>query len=105
MGELWHIIRQSLELDAALWRDLVAHPQALRFRYAVLIVVLAGLAEAVAQSVLLFVNGVKPHRFAASLLLSALIFVLGYFFYVSSVGVGKRAELSGQDARGGERAY
>ena len=86
MAELWHIIRQSLALDLDLWRDLVANPESLRFRYAVLVVVLAGLAEAVAQSAVLFVNRVKPRRFALSLLISAVIFTFGYFFYVLSIG-------------------
>ncbi len=46
---------------------------------------MAGLSEAVAQSAVLFMNQVKPHRFAASLLMSAVIFTLGYFFYVFSI--------------------
>ena len=85
MTELWHIIRQSFALDVNLWRDLVARPDALRFQYAVWIVVLAGLSEAVAQSAVLFMNQVKPRRFALSLLISAIIFTFSYFFYVFSI--------------------
>lgn len=85
MTELPHIVRQSFALDQELWRDLIANPDARRFQYAVWIVVLAGLSEAVAQSAVLFINQVKPHRFAASLLMSAVIFTLGYFFYVFSI--------------------
>lgn len=84
---LWHIIRQSLALDLDLWRDLVADPDSLRFRYALLIVVFAGLAEAVAQSAVLFMNQVKPHRFVASLLINAVTFTFGYFFYVFSINL------------------
>ena len=82
---LQHIIQQSFALDVTLWRDLVAHPDALRFQYAVWIVVLAGLSEAVAQSAVLFMNQVKPRRFALSLLISALLFTFSYFFYVFSI--------------------
>ena len=86
VAELWHIIRQSLALDLDLWRDLVTNPDALRFRYALWIVVLAGLAEAVAQSAVLFMNQVRPLRFVLSLLINAVIFAFGYFFYVLSIG-------------------
>lgn len=87
MTELWSIIRQSLALDLDLWRELAANPEAVRFRYAIFIVVLAGLAEALAQSIVLFMNQVKPHRFIASLLISAVTFTFGYFFYVFSINL------------------
>jgi hypothetical protein len=57
----------------------------MRFRYAILIVVLAGISEAVAQSTVLFMNQVKPRRFVISLFLNAVIFALGYVFYVFSI--------------------
>ena len=87
MGELGHIIRQSLTLNWDLWRDLVAHPDSLRFDFAVLVVVLAGLSQAASQSAVLFLNQVRPARFIASLLISAVIFTFGYFFYVLSINL------------------
>jgi len=50
-----------------------------------LIVLLAGLSEAVGESVVLFVNRVRPARFALSLLVSALIFAFTYLFLAGSV--------------------
>ena len=87
MAEFWHLIGQSLALDIGLWRDLVADPGSLRFRYAIFIVVLAGLSEALAQSVVLFMNQVRPARFAVSLFVNAFIFTFGYAFYVLSISV------------------
>lgn len=43
MGELGHIIRQSLSLDASLWRDLATDPGLLRFQFAVFIGVIGQL--------------------------------------------------------------
>lgn len=85
MADLWHIIRHSLALDVDLWRDLTANFDDLRFRYAVFVVVFAGLAEAIAQSAVPFMNQVKPRRFVLSLFISAVIFTFGYFFYVFSI--------------------
>ena len=85
MAHLWDIILQSFALNGELWRDLSATPDAVRFRYAFVIVILAGLAEALAQSIVLFMNQVKPHRFVWSLFISAVLFVGGYFFYVLSI--------------------
>ena len=90
LGELWQVIWQSLTLDWDLWRDLVADPDAVRFRFAVLIVVLAGLSEAASQSVVLFLNQVRPHRFVASLLINAVLFTFGYVFYVLSINLAAR---------------
>ncbi len=90
MAELWRIIWSSLTLDWDLWRDLVANPDAVRFQFAVLIVVLAGLSEAAAQSVILFLNQVRPHRFIASLVINAFLFTFGYVFYVLSINLVAR---------------
>ncbi len=51
---------------------------------AVVIVLAAGLSQAIGQSFVLFANKVSQARFAASLLISALLFVFGYAFYTLS---------------------
>lgn len=51
---------------------------------ALLVVLLAGLSLAIGQSIILFVNQVKPVRFIFSLLLNAVLFVFGFLFLVSS---------------------
>lgn len=58
-------------------------------RVALLVVLLAGLATAVGQSVILFVNQIKPRRFLVTLLLSSGFYVFGYLFWSLSIwGVG-----------------
>jgi hypothetical protein len=86
MGELLHTLFASFSLDRTLWRDLITHPSAKTVPEALLIVLLAGLSEAVAQSVALFLNKVSPRRFVVSLLVSAVIFTCGFVFYVLSIG-------------------
>ncbi len=54
-------------------------------RIAVLVLVLAGLAEAVGESVVLFLNRVKASHFGRSLIISALIFTFTYFFLAASI--------------------
>lgn len=45
-----------------------------------LTVLLAGLSISVGQSIILFINRVKPGRFVLSLVIQALLFVSGFFF-------------------------
>ena len=52
---------------------------------ALLIVLLAGISEAAGESVVLFVNRVRPRRFVLSLAVSGLLFVFTYLFLAGSV--------------------
>lgn len=49
------------------------------------VVFLAGLSQAIAQSIILFINQVRPLRFAISLVLAALLFVAGYGTWAVSI--------------------
>ena len=51
------------------------------------IVFLAGFSEAVGHAVVLFANRVSPNRFAATLLLNALLYVASYFIEVLSISM------------------
>ncbi|MDX2244243.1 MAG: CAAX protease [Leptolyngbyaceae cyanobacterium bins.302] len=51
---------------------------------ALLVVLFAGFSLAIGQSIVLFVNRVRPERFAFSLLLNAILFTIGYIFLVLS---------------------
>lgn len=57
---------------------------------ALAVVFLAGLSQAIAQSIILFVNRVKPLRFGLSLVLAALLFVAGYVFWALSIWLASR---------------
>jgi len=48
------------------------------------VVLAAGLSLAIGQSIILFINQVKPIRFVFSLLLNAILFVFGFLFLVFS---------------------
>jgi GAF domain-containing protein len=52
---------------------------------AVIIVLLAGLSEALGQSIVLFANRVRPLRFVASLIVQAVLFLGGYIAWVTSI--------------------
>ncbi|MGB3199725.1 MAG: CAAX protease [Nodosilinea sp.] len=54
------------------------------------VVFLAGLSQAIAQSIILFANRVKPLRFGLSLVLAALLFVVGYLFWALSIWLASR---------------
>jgi hypothetical protein len=56
-------------------------------RLGLLVVFLAGLSTAVGQSVILFAHRVSPRRFAASLLVQAVLFVLGFTTWVVATWV------------------
>jgi len=65
------------------------------------VVVLAGLSEALGQSVVLFASRVKKRRFVLSLLFSAAVYAFSFFFLAFSVWlVGTR--LFGREAEFGE---
>ena len=51
------------------------------------VVLLAGFSEAVAASIVLFANRVKPARFVFTWAIDALLFAFGYFFLVGSTWV------------------
>lgn len=90
MLELWRIIGSTLAVSEAPWRQLLANAAALPLSTTLVVVLLAGLSESVAQSIVLVLNKVKFRRFCASLILNAVIFVLGYVFYVLSIGLATR---------------
>jgi len=48
---------------------------------ALIVVLAASLSQVVAQSVILFINRVKPVRFVFSLLIGAVLFAFGYIFW------------------------
>ena len=82
---LWFVqtIRQALALDGAVYAAVQGSPRGLWV--AVAVVFLAGLSEALGQSVVLFLNGVRPRRFVLALLFSGATHLLGYLLWASVV--------------------
>lgn len=56
-------------------------------RIAITVLLLAGLSQAIAQGVVLFINQVKPIRFVLSLGIAAVLFVVSTGFWVLSVWI------------------
>jgi len=76
-------IRHALALDPAVYRAVLWDPQGLTLALAV--VALAGLSEALAQSLVLFINQVRPRRFVLALWVSAITHVVGFFFWTGTI--------------------
>ncbi len=78
------LIPGSLALDAEAFQTLLARP-GYGLRGALVIVFLAGLSTEFGQSVVLFANRVSPRRFLATLLVQAILFVLTFLAWVTTV--------------------
>jgi hypothetical protein len=63
------------------------HDQQGVLQLSLVIVLVAGLSEAIGQSVVLFANEVSPRRMVISLVLSAFLFVGGYMLWVGSIWI------------------
>ncbi|MBE9101514.1 Yip1 family protein [Vacuolonema iberomarrocanum] len=82
LSRFWELIGWVFALNADAFRAIGDLPQGITL--AVLIVLLAGFSQAIAQAIVLFLNQVTPWRFVLSLLLNALLFVAGFCFLVFS---------------------
>jgi len=82
LSQIGELIGGSFALNREAFRLISILPNGLWA--ALLIVVIAGLSLSIGQSVVLFINRVKPIRFFFSLLLNAVLFTFGYIFLVFS---------------------
>ncbi len=71
---LFSTLFRAIRFDPTVFRDIQLATNG--FSISLIIVLLAGLSEALGQSVVLFANKVKPRRFIASLLVSGVIFAV-----------------------------
>lgn len=78
------LIVGALTLDPEAFRAVVA-PDPTRLRLGLIVAFLAGLSLATGQSVALFAVGVGPRRFAASLVLQAVLFVTAILVWATAV--------------------
>ena len=79
---LWPLMSDVLRLDAEVFKAIPSMPYSLPA--ALLVVFMAGFFQSLSQIVVLFINQVQPLRFVLSLLISALLFVVGYGFWALS---------------------
>ncbi|RME53107.1 MAG: hypothetical protein D6790_18015 [Caldilineae bacterium] len=77
------MVRRALALDPQIFRLAAQQPTALPAALGV--VALASLSEGVGQSIVLFINRVRPRRFVLALLLSAFSHTVGYIFWSATI--------------------
>jgi len=82
---LWDIGVGAISLNPETYRQLVQSPSGGLISLGVLL--LAGLSEAIAQGIVLFVNRVKPLRFVLSLAIASILFVFGFLFWAGSTWI------------------
>ncbi|MCB0196398.1 MAG: hypothetical protein KDJ65_30880 [Anaerolineae bacterium] len=80
---LWYIVFAFLNSNAKAFSTALESPN--RNMLVLQVVTVAGFSDAVGQSVVLFANRVAPLRFVISVLISMLLFVLGYVVWVLSL--------------------
>lgn len=81
IGLVWAVFWRALVLDEQLLQAAQAAPPGMANWVVAAIVLLAGAAQLLGQSVVLFLNRVGPRRFALSLLLNGVIFMLGLLLW------------------------
>ncbi len=81
--QFWHLISGALTLNPEVYNQINNLPQGIQV--ALTIVLIAGLSQAIGQSVVLFINKVKKLRFFLSLGISAIIFVFSFGFWAISL--------------------
>lgn len=82
LNHLGDLIGGSFSLSQETFQKIAILPEGLTV--ALLVVLIAGLSLAIGQSIILFINRVKPVRFIFSLLLNGILFVFGFLFLVFS---------------------
>jgi len=82
LDRFWEVLGYVFALNAEAFRIATTVPQG--FKLALVVVVLAGFSQEIGQSVILFLNQVKPARFVFSLFINALLFVFGFLALVGS---------------------
>ena len=85
LDSFWQLVSGALLLDRRTFESLDGLP--LGLLTSILVVLLAGLSQTSGQSVMLFINRVRPLRFILSIAIAAIIFVFNYNFWVLSTWV------------------
>lgn len=82
LNHFWDLIAGVLLLDSATFELVNGLP--LGTIASILVVLLAGISQTLGQSVMLFINRVRPLRFILSVVVAAALFVFNYNFWVLS---------------------
>ncbi|MEM8832271.1 MAG: hypothetical protein AAGE96_23410 [Cyanobacteria bacterium P01_G01_bin.19] len=85
IDRFWQLVSGVLLLNTETFTAIIDLP--LGLIASILIVLLAGISQTFGQSVMLFVNRVRPLRFLLSIAIAAVIFVFNYNFWVLSTWI------------------
>ncbi|MCB0113285.1 MAG: YIP1 family protein [Caldilineaceae bacterium] len=83
MPSFFETVRQALGLDPDVFSQITVASNGLLIALAV--VALAGLSEALAQSLVLFINRISPQRFGLAIMLSTGSHMIGYLFWTATI--------------------
>ena len=82
LDRFWQLLGWVLALKSETFEQINTLPHG--STVAIIVVLAASLSQVFAQSIILFINRVKPVRFVFSLLIGAVLFAFGYIFLVFS---------------------
>ena len=80
LGRFWELLGWVLALKSEAFAQINTLPNG--SKVAIIVVLVAGLSQAAAHSIILFINRVKPIRFIFALIIGAILFASGYLFLV-----------------------
>jgi len=83
LSRFWELMQAANALNPEAFQLIETLPNGTQV--AIYVLLLAGLSQAIAQSIVLFVNQVKPIRFVLSLGIAAILFVISTAFWIFSV--------------------
>lgn len=86
--DFWALVQGAIALNPQAFEVMAGLPNA--DKVAINVLLLAGFSQAIGQSIILFINRVKPLRFILSLLLSAILYVISYGFWIWSTWLVSR---------------
>jgi len=82
LDRFWELLGWVLALNSEAFEQINTLPHG--STVAVVVILAASLSQVIAQSVILFVNRVRPVRFVFTLLIATVLFAFGYIFLVLS---------------------
>ncbi|WP_421654546.1 hypothetical protein [Leptothermofonsia sp. ETS-13] len=96
LDRFWDLVRGAITLDAVAFQQIQTLP--LGAIAATGVVLLAGFSQAVGQGIILFANRVKPLRFILSLVIGAILFAIGVWFWSVSTWLVTEFVMGQQDS-------
>lgn len=81
--QFWELVSGVLNLNPEVFHKINILPQGTEL--ALVVILIVGLAQAIGQSILLFINKVKQLRFILSLVISAILFAFSFGFWAISI--------------------